>query len=65
MHPNCHEPRITHLRFADDLLVFSDGSRHSILGIKKVLSVFKEWTSLDMNLEKSEKMGVTLRLKLQ
>lgn len=57
MHPNCHEPRITHLLFADNLLVFSDGSRHSISGIKKVPSVFKEWTGLDMNLEKSEKNG--------
>lgn len=54
LHPKCHDPRITHLLFADDLLVFSDGSRHSISGIKKVISVFKEWTGLDMNAEKSE-----------
>ena len=54
LHPNCHEPRITHLLFADDLLVFSDGSRHSISGIKNVIYVFKEWTCLDMNPEKSE-----------
>ncbi|KAL0717480.1 hypothetical protein Bca4012_066802 [Brassica carinata] len=30
LHPKCQDPRITHLLFADDLLVFSDGSRHSI-----------------------------------
>lgn len=54
LHPMCHEPRITHLLFADDLLIFSDGSRHSLTGIKKVLSSFKEWTGLDMNAAKSE-----------
>lgn len=54
LHPKCQEPRITHLLFADDLLVFSDGSRHSITGIKKVLSIFKEWSGLDMNAQKTE-----------
>lgn len=54
LHPNCLEPKVTHLLFADDLLVFSDGSRHSITGIRRVLSVFKEWTGLDMNAAKSE-----------
>lgn len=54
LHPHCHDPRITHLLFADDLLIFSDGSRHSLTGIRKVLSVFKEWTGLDMNASKSE-----------
>ncbi|XP_048620920.1 uncharacterized protein LOC106363541 [Brassica napus] len=54
LHPRCHDPRVTHLLFADDLLVFSDGSRHSITGIKKVLSIFKDWTRLDMNAQKSE-----------
>lgn len=54
LHPRCHDPRVTHLLFADDLLVFSDGSRHSITGVKKVLSTFREWTGLDMNAQKSE-----------
>lgn len=53
LHPMCHDPQITHLLFADDLLVFSDGSRHSLTGIKKVLSAFKELTGLDMNAAKS------------
>ncbi|XP_013589283.1 PREDICTED: uncharacterized protein LOC106297625 [Brassica oleracea var. oleracea] len=54
LHPMCQEPRITHLLFADDLLIFSDGSRHSLTGIKKVLSDFKALTGLDMNAAKSE-----------
>ncbi|XP_013639673.1 PREDICTED: uncharacterized protein LOC106344925 [Brassica oleracea var. oleracea] len=54
LHPSCQEPRVTHLLFADDLLVFLDGSRHSITSIKKVLTTFKEWTGLDMNVAKSE-----------
>ncbi|XP_013624393.1 PREDICTED: uncharacterized protein LOC106330483 [Brassica oleracea var. oleracea] len=30
VHPKCAEPLISHMLFADDLLVFSDGSRHSL-----------------------------------
>lgn len=54
LHPGCVEPRVTHLLFADDLLVFSDGSRHSISGIKRVMSSFRDWSGLDMNASKSE-----------
>ncbi|KAL0742100.1 hypothetical protein Bca4012_083613 [Brassica carinata] len=53
-HPLCNSPRITHLLFADDLLVFSDGSRSSVSGIKVVMAVFKDWSGLDMNESKSE-----------
>lgn len=54
LHPGCVEPRVTHLLFADDLLVFSDGSRHSISGIKHVMSSFRDWSGLDMNASKLE-----------
>ncbi|XP_009119509.1 uncharacterized protein LOC103844475 [Brassica rapa] len=54
LHASCFTPRITHLLFADDLLVFSDGSRHSISGVKAVMTGFKEWSGLDMNAAKSE-----------
>lgn len=54
VHPNCLTPRVTHLLFADDLLVFTDGSRFSISGVKDVMAGFKSWTGLDMNAEKSE-----------
>lgn len=54
LHPLCSEPRVTHLLFADDLFVFSDGSRHSLTGIASVMNVFKEFSGLDMNPSKSE-----------
>ena len=53
-HPLCLMPRVTHLLFADDLLVFSDGSRLSISGVRAVMAGFKAWSGLDMNAEKSE-----------
>lgn len=34
LHHLCSSPKLTHLLFADDLLVFSDGSRVSTEGIK-------------------------------
>lgn len=52
LHPQCSSPRITHLLFADDLLIFSDGSRHSLTGIKEVMSNFKRMCGLDMNAAK-------------
>lgn len=54
LHPLCASPKITHLLFADDLLVFSDGSRVSTDGIKDVMSLFKNWSGLDTNQSKSE-----------
>lgn len=54
LHPMCSEPRLTHLLFADDLLVFSDGSRHSLSGITSVMKEFKKMSGLEMNPSKSE-----------
>lgn len=54
LHPLCQEPRITHLMFADDLLVFSDGSVQSVFGIKEVMALFKSWTGLEINPSKTE-----------
>ncbi|KAG7588702.1 Reverse transcriptase domain [Arabidopsis suecica] len=54
LHPKCEAPRITHLLFADDLLVFSNGSRKSLAGIAEVMSRFREMSGLDMNPSKSE-----------
>ncbi|KAL9810210.1 putative reverse transcriptase zinc-binding domain-containing protein [Arabidopsis thaliana] len=53
-HPLCITPRLTHLAFADDLLVFSDGSQHSLLGISGILQTFHSFSGLDMNPSKSE-----------
>uniref|UniRef100_A0A1J3EJP2 LINE-1 retrotransposable element ORF2 protein n=1 Tax=Noccaea caerulescens TaxID=107243 RepID=A0A1J3EJP2_NOCCA len=54
LHPMCSNPQVTHLLFADDLLIFSDGSRHSLSGIKTILGVFREMCGLDINAEKTE-----------
>lgn len=54
LHPNCSSPQVTHLLFADDLLVFSDGARHSLFGIAEVLLHFKSLSGLDVNPTKSE-----------
>ena len=54
LHPLCHSLRITHLLFADDLLVFSDGSKSLVSGIKTVMLQFKNWSGLDINEAKSE-----------
>ena len=54
LHPLCSDPMLTHLLFADDLLVFSDGSRASTAGIKDVMCHFKNWSGLDTNETKTE-----------
>ena len=53
LHPKCEEPRVTHLLFADDLLVFSDGSRTSLVGISAVMLELS-MSGLEMNPLKSE-----------
>ncbi|CAL9215493.1 unnamed protein product [Arabidopsis halleri] len=53
-HPLCISPRLTHLAFADDLLVFSDGSQQSLLGISEIMQLFHSFSGLDMNPAKSE-----------
>ncbi|XP_010424593.1 PREDICTED: uncharacterized protein LOC104709726 [Camelina sativa] len=53
-HPLCISPCLTHLAFADDLLVFSDGSHHSLSGVCDILQLFHSFIGLDMNPVKSE-----------
>lgn len=52
-HPRCKNISLTHLCFADDLMVFSDGSKRSIEGILKVFEDFEKFSGLKINLEKS------------
>ncbi|XP_013617068.1 PREDICTED: uncharacterized protein LOC106323501 [Brassica oleracea var. oleracea] len=54
LHPNCKDPRVTHLHFVDNLLVFSDGSRHSLKGISDVMAEFITVSGLELNPRKSE-----------
>lgn len=52
-HPQCDAPLITHLSFADDVLIFFDGAEASILGILDILQQFKTISGLGVNREKS------------
>ncbi|ANM65692.1 RNA-directed DNA polymerase (reverse transcriptase)-related family protein [Arabidopsis thaliana] len=44
---------ITHLCFADDLLVFTDGKKSSIEGILQIFGKFADFSGLQISLEKS------------
>ncbi|XP_013739311.1 uncharacterized protein LOC106442132 [Brassica napus] len=49
-HPRCKELSLTHLCFANDLMVFVEGTKVSIEG---ALSVFAKWSGLYISIEKS------------
>ncbi|XP_010412606.1 PREDICTED: uncharacterized protein LOC104698930 [Camelina sativa] len=49
----CIQPLITHLNFADNLLVLFDGSESSLVGILETLDMFKLASGLGINLTKS------------
>ena len=53
-HPKCKKIKLTHLCFADDLLIFSKGNLESITGVQKVLQLFYVFSSLQVNSAKSE-----------
>ena len=52
-HPGCKNLSIRHLCFADDLMVFVEGSKKSIEGALSVFEVFEGWSGLRISLEKS------------
>ncbi|XP_024004423.1 uncharacterized protein LOC112081868 [Eutrema salsugineum] len=52
-HPSCNQPLITHLSFADDVLIFFDGSASSLSGILTVLNSFQRSSGLALSLRKS------------
>ncbi|XP_074304572.1 uncharacterized protein LOC141639314 [Silene latifolia] len=53
-HPMCKSLRLTHLLFADDLLMFSKGDVQSIMLILRVLATFSGSSGLKVNAAKSE-----------
>ncbi|XP_010519158.1 PREDICTED: uncharacterized protein LOC104798680 [Tarenaya hassleriana] len=53
-HPRCGSPLISHLVFADDLMVFVKGELASIVEVKRLLSEFGCYSGLTLNPEKSE-----------
>lgn len=52
-HPYCKDLSLTHLCFADDVIVFSDGKKKSIEGILEVFQEFAKISGLNISLEKS------------
>ncbi|KAG7588723.1 Zinc finger CCHC-type superfamily [Arabidopsis suecica] len=49
LHPKCSAPLITHLSFADDVLIFFDGSDSSLEGILEILEEFRHGSGLGIN----------------
>lgn len=52
-HPKCSKMEITHLSFADDLLIFSRGDLESITALQKCFSNFSQASRLQANAAKS------------
>jgi len=52
-HPRCQTIGLTHLTFADDLMVLSDGKVRSVEGIVSVFDEFAKKSGLKISMEKS------------
>lgn len=52
-HEKCRTARLTHLCFADDLLIFTDGSLSSVQAILEVLKEFELHSGLSVSLQKT------------
>ena len=53
-HPGCKRMGLTHLLFADDLLIFSKADPDTIQSIMQALEEFKNATGLQVNMSKSQ-----------
>ncbi|XP_039009389.1 uncharacterized protein LOC120137799 [Hibiscus syriacus] len=53
-HPKCKKIGLTHLMFADDLLIFCKGIVESVIGVIGVLDKFYEMSGLQLNAAKCE-----------
>ncbi|XP_056848880.1 uncharacterized protein LOC108820129 [Raphanus sativus] len=52
-HPCCKALSLTHLCFADDLMIFVEGTKASVEGVLSVFESFKSWSGLSISIEKS------------
>lgn len=52
-HPKTSCISLTHLMFADDVMIFFDGSEASLHGINEALDDFASWSGLQMNRDKT------------
>ncbi|KAL4375888.1 hypothetical protein GQ457_02G032260 [Hibiscus cannabinus] len=51
---------VTHLQFADDLMIFCEASLEQVKSIKRVLRVFELASGLQLNLQKSKLFGINI-----
>lgn len=52
-HHHCHKTKLTHISFADDLLIFIDGSLDSVQVVLQILHDFELRSGLAVSLQKS------------
>ncbi|XP_019263739.1 PREDICTED: uncharacterized protein LOC109241453 [Nicotiana attenuata] len=52
-HPMCKKTKLTHLVFADDLMILCKGSLKSIARVMEALQHFSDVTRLEANIDKS------------
>lgn len=52
-HPQCGAVKLSHLSFADDIVVFTDGSPESLRGTLQVFEDFSSLSGLRINVSKS------------
>lgn len=52
-HQDCDQMKLTHLCFADDLLIFLEGSENSLNGVLHVLAEFEKMSGLSVNISKT------------
>lgn len=53
LHPLGNAPLITHVSFADDVLLFFDGTKRSLQGLLDILDIFYKCSGLGINRSKS------------
>ena len=53
-HPQCQGVRLTHFSFADDILVFTNGTIDSVNGVIEILKEFADMSGLHINAAKSQ-----------
>ncbi|KAL9681181.1 hypothetical protein QQ045_012962 [Rhodiola kirilowii] len=52
-HPKCHRIKLSHIMFADDLILFSSGRSSAISAVKGVVNEFLNCSGLAINFQKS------------
>lgn len=60
-HPKCAKTGLTHLCFADDLLIFCDGSLESVNCILEILQDFENRSGLGISLQKTSLFSAGLK----